>query len=210
MTEDLSGLAAVHRERDLVQLEDLSVEQRPSRDPRRTLAGGDENLYRRHGDERLDESLGVASPRDLLVLVDDDPRVWRPVAEVLSEDLGERIGVLGRCGHGAQVLAQPLVGTCDERRRRARETQRQGGDVPRGAADDEPRALPSLVRHPMLGEGGLAVARRGDEQPHTGVRGVQQRVEPVPLDDPPTLESGCPHPVREAPSIGASKLTGER
>jgi hypothetical protein len=54
------------------------------------------------------------SAADLLVLVDDEPAVARPGIEVLTEDLGEDVDILGRRRNSAEMLAKTDVAVGDD------------------------------------------------------------------------------------------------
>ena len=64
----------------------------------------------------MDEVLGTRFLCDLVVVVDDEPCVGGPLAEVFAEDLGECLDVLRRCWEGAQMSTQAGVAIRDDRR----------------------------------------------------------------------------------------------
>ena len=97
--------------------------------------------------------------RDLVVVVDDEPRVRGPVAEVLAEDLRECHWTFSSARNlGRGVLAEPwsqserslsLRARCRARARRRRSTT---------IAPGEPRSDGDLAANHLLGERRLAVA----------------------------------------------------
>ena len=92
--ENVCSLAVVHRERRLIHLERISVHELLRGDPRGAEATRDEERDGRGRHERLDEVLCARLCGDLVVVVDHEPRVGRPLPEVLSENLGQRLGVV--------------------------------------------------------------------------------------------------------------------
>ena len=174
LDEDVGGLALVHRQRGLGDLERLAVEPILGRDPRRADAARDQELHRRDGDERLDESPRHGVLRDLVVVVDDEPRIRRPGVEILAEDLRERLDVLGRRRERAHVRSEPLVAVFDDRGGALRDTECERGDVRRRRARREPRGASTVARDPLLGERRLSVPSGSDEHPHARLRLVQR------------------------------------
>ena len=77
-TRTSAASRVVHRERGLVHLQHLAVEPMLRRHPGRPHAARDQELHWRDRDERVDEVLGLRLLRDLVVVVDDEPRVGRP------------------------------------------------------------------------------------------------------------------------------------
>ena len=134
--------------------------------------------------EGFDEVLGRRLLGDLVVVVDDEPRVGGPVREVLAEDLGQRLGRSPRAREAPAGARAAGVAVVDESWRASRDSERKRGDVGRRRARREPRARATVAHHPLLGECRLAVAGRSDERPHARLRLVEEREQPRSLDDP--------------------------
>jgi hypothetical protein len=66
-----------------------------------------------------------------VIIVDDEPGVFGPLGEVFGDDLGERLDVLTRGGEGAEVFSQAVIAALDDRRRTARDSERERRDVGR-------------------------------------------------------------------------------
>jgi hypothetical protein len=64
-----------------------------------------------------------------VVVVDDQPAASRPGFQILSENLGQRLDVLGWGGKSAKVLAKSRVTSLDESRARPSETQSERRDI---------------------------------------------------------------------------------
>ena len=77
----------------------------------------------------MGEVLGTRFLGDLVVVVDDEPCVGGPLAEVFAEDLGERLDVLRRCWERSQVGTQAGVAVRDDRCGALGDAERQCGDV---------------------------------------------------------------------------------
>src|SRR5262249_21182122 len=98
-----------------------------------------------------------------------------PCGEVLAEDLGERLHVLGRSGQRSQMLSKTLIAALDDRRGGSSEAEREGGDVGGGRTGRGPGRSAAVARHPLPGESCLAVSGGGDEHPDTRLRLVEER-----------------------------------
>ncbi len=84
--QNFRRLNGVHRERRLVQLQHLVVEDPARADPRRSKPRRDQELNGRRCNDCRDEMLGVLSPDDLVVVVEDEPAVGRPALEILRRE----------------------------------------------------------------------------------------------------------------------------
>jgi hypothetical protein len=135
-------------------------------------------------DERGDEVLGSRLLGDLVVVVDDEPPVRGPGGEILAQDLGERVDVLGWRRKRPQMLAQTMVTALDEGGRAPRDAERQRSDVGRRRPRCEPHSNSTVTRDPLLGQRRLPVAGGRDEHPHTRPGLVQKRIQTRALDDP--------------------------
>ena len=187
--EHFGGLLVVHRERRLVYLEDVAVENAPGGDPGWPLPGGKEKLKRAACEQVGDERFGLRGADELLVVVDDEPRFARPLGEILAEDFGEDRDV-PRCSRdGAHVLTKSRLASLDDGGRRTRNTERERGDIHRRASRRVPRRSATSACDPLLGERGLTVACGGEQGAHTSRRFVEQSQQAWTLDDAAPLES---------------------
>ena len=136
-------------------------------------------------DERGDEVLGSRLLGDLVVVVDDEPRVRGPGSEILAQDLGERLDVLRRSGKRTKVLAQPVVAAVD----RVDVALRAMPSASAATSVDDDRAVnqaasPTITCDPLLGQRRLPVPGRCDEHPHARLGLVEEREQARALDDP--------------------------
>jgi hypothetical protein len=117
--------------------------------------------------------------------------------------------VLGGRGQRAQVLSKPDVALRNDLRRRPCEAESQRGDVGRGRPGRKPGAAAACLLDPLLGESGLAVARRSDERPDARRRLVEQRDEARPLDDLATPQRpGSSNRRRSRSPLEAARIGG--
>ena len=153
--------------------------------PTWTHAARDQELDGRERDEGLDEVLRLRLRRDLVVVVEDEPGVRRPLGEVFAENLGEGLRVLGGSRKRTQVLAESVVAVVDEGRGGGlRDAERESRDIGGRRTRRVPDADAPVAYDPLLGERGLPVPGRSDQRADARLGLVEEREQPGPLDDP--------------------------
>ena len=182
--EHLLHLVDAHRERRLRDLQDVAVEDVTTCHPRRPAARGDQQAQRGAVHQGVDELLARRGRGDVVVVVEHDPGVLRPLEQVVGQDLGQHAGLARRILRGRQPLLEASTGARDDLRRRGREPSRENRDVDRRPPSAVPGSPPPLLPRPLLGQDRLPVAGRGDQHPHSRLRPIEGADQPRTLDDP--------------------------
>ncbi len=184
LDEDVGRLALVHRQRELVDLERDAVQKILRRDPRRSNTARDEDAHGSEREETADEVLGARFFCDLVVVVENEPGVLGPPRQILREDLGERLDVLGRRRQRAEVSAEPRIAVVDDRGRAARDPERKRSHIGGRSPSREPGRATPVAHDPLLREGRLPVAGGADQHSDTRLGCIEEREQPGSLDDP--------------------------
>ena len=170
----------VHRQRALAELEGIAVEEVARRRPGGPLSARQEETPSGRDEQPSDQLLGCLG-RQELVVVDDEPRIVRPIGEVFRQELLDDVDLLLWLAACREPLPQAtphigyqrLDGVCDAKRERGDIAGRRGALIPRVRSAGQP--LPSERR--------LAVAGRGDEHDRSRGRLVEEPRQPGALDD---------------------------